>query len=117
MAKRNDLTDQQEIVIRNFLDECVTFEIALAPVIISELIARMGYKIVAPGKVVAQDKEIKTIYGDPDPFKDIQDEYGPDGEALRERLNAANNDNDTDEADPSEPTESDPVGDVLQQDV
>lgn len=116
MAKkpRTDLTVEQELVIRDFLDRCVDLSIALDPMVIGSLIQRMGYKIVAPGKLVRADKEIKYIFGDPDPFRNVEDEYGPDGEALR---GAVSEDTDTDEASSSESPEGDEVGSLLQQDV
>jgi len=117
IKKRSHLSDIQEGVVRQFLDDCVTYEIALDRTVIGLLIDNLGYKVVTPGKLVRKDREIKHIFGDPDPFRNIEDEYGPDGEALRERLNAANNSESTDEASTGEPTESDSVGDVLQQDV
>jgi hypothetical protein len=125
MAKqrpRTDLTDQQEYAVRSFLDDCVELQISMPQDIIAGLIDRMGYKVITPGKLVRKDREIKFIYGDPDPFRNIEDEYGPDGEALLERLygkqdTVAGDGDSTDEASPSESPESDPVGDVLQQDV
>lgn len=112
---RNDLTDEQEYALRRFLDDCVTLQIALPPEVIGLIIDRMGYKVIRQGLIVRKDFEVKYIYGDPDPFRNIDDQYGPDGEELLERLN--DNSTSTDEAGPSESPEGDEVGSVLQQDV
>lgn len=111
---RTDLTDEQEIIIRNFLDDCVEHQIGFDPTVIALMIDRLGYKVLTPGKLVRKDREVKFIYGDPDPFKNVEDEYGPDGEALRERIAAAES---ADETSASESPEGDEVGDVLLEDV
>jgi hypothetical protein len=114
---RNDLSTTQELVIRGFLDACVEHQIGLDPSVIALLIDRMGYKVLCPGKIVRKDREIKFIYGDPDPFRNVEDEYGPDGEALRADADTTTDTEDTDTTSASESPEGDEVGDVLQQDV
>jgi hypothetical protein len=123
MAKhkpRSDLTPVQEIVIRDFLEGCAELQIVLDPQIPVMLMARLGYRLI-PKKsgtiAIRADLEVKNIYGDPDPFKDYEDQYGTDGEAVRELANGVVNDSDTDEASPSQSPEGDTVGSVLQQDV
>jgi hypothetical protein len=114
MAKvkpRNDLTREQELIIRSFLDDCVEHNIAFDPQVIALMIDRLGYKVVQPGKLVRKDKEIKYIFGDPDPFRNVEDEYGPDGEALREEAAQAESE---DEASASKPTSRNPLGNILQ---
>lgn len=113
---RSNMSDEQELVIREFLDACGELDIALPAHVVGGIIDHLGYRVIAPGKLVRKDREIKTIFGDPDPYRLIDDEYGPDYEALRERINAAGPD-DTAEASPGESPEGDEVGDVLQQDV
>jgi len=137
MAKekiRTILSPEQELHIRDFLDGAAELGTPLPSAVVIEFLNLMGYKVLAPGKIVRRDREIKTIFGDPDPFRNIEDEYGPDGEALRESLvsdedvqasvledevGPGNNvpSGDTDEASSGESSESDEVGDVLQQDV
>jgi len=114
---RCDLSDSQEYVLRKFLDDCVVENIQGLGEITGMLLHRMGYKMIAPGKLVRNDTEVKYIYGDPDPFRDFEDEYTPDGEALLERINEASNDSDTDETSTGESPEGDEVGNLLQQDV
>jgi hypothetical protein len=115
MAKlsRTNFTAEQEVLVRDFLDDAAELETALPPEVVGGLLYAMGYRVLAPGKIVRRDREIKHIFGDPDPYRNIEDEYGPDGDALRASLDSA----DTDETDTSVEAESDEVGDVLQQDV
>lgn len=108
---RNDLTREQELIIRDFLDACVEYNIGFDPQVIALIIDRLGYKVVQPGKLVRKDREIKYIFGDPDPFRNVEDEYGPDGEALREEAAPVESE---DEASASESPEGDAVGNILQ---
>lgn len=127
MAKikpRCDLSPQQEMVIRDFLQGCAELQIALDPSIPVQLMARLGYRLI-PKKsgtiAIRADREVKHIFGDPDPFKAYEDEFGPDGEEIRAALagvsDETSDDSDTDEASPSVAPEGDEVGGVLQQDV
>jgi len=102
---RCDLSDEQEYALRKFIDDCVTLNIGLPQEVFGLIFDRMGYKVIQPGTIVRKDLEIKYIFGDPDPFRNIVDEYAPDGEALAERINGASDSTDTDEASSSEPTE------------
>jgi hypothetical protein len=115
MSKKNkprcDLTDEQELAIRDFLDACVELNIAFDPQVIALILDRMGYKVLVPGKLVRKDREVKFIYGDPDPFRNVEDEYGPDGDALRERIAAPKS---ADEASTSKPPSRNPLGNILQ---
>jgi hypothetical protein len=111
-----NLSDHQQLIVRDFLADCAEYGIALDRAVVALLIDQLGYKVIEPGKLVAKTTEVKSIFGDPDPFRLIEDEYGPDGDALRERVDAANSES-TDEAGSSESPEGDAVGNVLQQDV
>lgn len=114
---RSNFTDEQELIIREFLDQCADFDIALPQHVVAGLIDVLGYKVIAPGKLVRKDREIKTIFGDPDPYRLIEDEYGPDYEALLKRMEDAAGSEDTTETSPGESPEGDAVGDVLLKDV
>lgn len=118
MSRHNDLTDEQELLLRDFIDNAAKLNLAIPGDMIHWAFDRMGYRLIPKGKnnVIAIDKrtEVKTIYGDPDPFKNYEDEYAADGEALRAKVAGADS---SDETSTSESSESDEVGDVLQQDV
>jgi len=114
---RCDLSDAQEHVLRKFLDDCVAEKIEGLGEVTGMLLHRMGYKMIAKGKLIRRDTDVKYPYGDTDPFGAYEDEYTPDGEALQERMDEASNDSDTDETSTSESPEGDEVGNLLQQDV
>lgn len=82
---RNDLTMEQELHLRHFLNGCANLQIALPARLVGDLLSRMGYKILPNGAAVHKDREVKTIYGDPDPYRNYKDEYHKDGEALKRR--------------------------------
>ena len=113
MAK-NNLTYLQEIHIRNFIDGAAFCEIELSADILIPLLRQLGYRILPNGNRVSISTVVTYTYGDSKPFDKYPDEYTPDGLALTE---TSNEDNTADETSPSEPSESDAVGDVLQQDV
>lgn len=106
---RNNLTDGQELLIRGFLDGAVKLNLELSNRTTGDMLMLLGYKVLPNGACVAADTEIKTRFGDPEPFAKYEDLYVPEGVALRKKVHGRIKEEALrtvreDQADPSEPT-------------
>ena len=118
----NNLTDEQDAICRDFYELVVTNEslwtgrTKTQGIVGGAVLNQLGYTVSA-GQIVPIGTVLKFGYGQSPVADEFIGLYDKDAAIVRGALDAADEDSDPVEADPSESPESDEVGDVLQQDV
>ena len=112
MPRKPSVTRDQEAVLRQFILGCETYDIYVSTEYMTSMLTMLGYKVAPNGARVHVDTEMKYAYGQPDVFEDV---FEADGQ---EFTNEEIEDNqDTPDPSPSEPTASYEVGSLLRKKV